>query len=228
MSSIVENLEQVMRQMRLAEQQSNRKPGSVKLLAVSKKHPSSAIREAFSAGQLAFGENYVQEALAKQQEVQDLPLEWHLIGPLQSNKAKEVAQQFDWLHTLDRLKLAEKLSQHRPAEVPPLNVLLQVNISQDPAKAGILPEEITSLAQQVAQLPGLQLRGLMTILALDLSPEQQRADYMKMQQHLTQLQAILPDCDTLSMGMSDDLPQAIAAGSTMVRIGTAIFGTRGI
>ena len=204
---------------------SGREPGSVRLLVVSKTFPAAAVREAHAAGARAFGENYVQEGLAKIGELIDLrsQLEWHLIGPLQSNKTRPVAEQFDWVHSVDRLKIAERLSEQRPAELPPLDVCLQVNISAEPSKSGLLPADVPALAAQVAALPRLRLRGLMAI------PEPgpgARAQHQAMAALFAGLQAGGLPVDTLSLGMSADLEDAIAAGSTMVRVGTAIFGAR--
>lgn len=199
---------------------------SVQLLAVSKFHPADAIRVLAMAGQRDFGENYVQEALAKQQLLQGLPIVWHLIGPLQSNKTAEVAAHFDWVHSVDRLKIAQRLSAQRPAQLPPLNVCVQVNVDGESSKSGCAPEALADLLSAIVALPNLRLRGLMCIPA----PGNHQALHDLAKTH-TDLLARLPDLaqgpwDTLSMGMSDDLAPAIAAGSTQVRIGTAIFGAR--
>lgn len=198
---------------------------AVHLLAVSKTFPGSAVREAFAAGARAFGENYVQEGLAKVDELIDLrgQIEWHLIGPLQSNKTRPVAEQFDWVHSVDRLKVAQRLSEQRPAGLPPLNICLQVNISAEASKSGLLPGEVAALAREVAALPRLKLRGLMAI------PEPgpgALAQHQAMARLFAALQAEGLALDTLSLGMSADLEDAVAAGSTMVRVGTAIFGAR--
>ncbi|WP_415654341.1 YggS family pyridoxal phosphate-dependent enzyme [Roseateles sp.] len=202
-----------------------RAPDAVRLLAVSKTFPASAVREAFSAGARAFGENYVQEGLAKIEALIDLrsQIEWHLIGPLQSNKTRSVAEQFDWVHSVDRLKIAERLSEQRPAELQPLSVCLQVNISGEASKNGLLPAEVAPLARQVAALPRLRLRGLMAIP--EPGPEA-ATQHRAMAALFDALKAEGLDVDTLSLGMSADLEAAIVAGSTMVRIGTAVFGTR--
>ena len=205
---------------------SGREPGAVRLLVVSKTFPAAAVREAHAAGARAFGENYVQEGLAKIGELIDLrgALEWHLIGPLQTNKTRPVAEQFDWVHSVDRLKIAERLSEQRPPGLPPLNICLQVNISGEPSKSGLLPADVPALARQVATLPRLQLRGLMAI------PEPgpgARAQHKAMATLFSELRAEGLPVDTLSLGMSADLEDAIAAGSTMVRVGSAIFGARG-
>lgn len=193
------------------------------LLVVSKTFPGSAVREAFAAGARAFGENYVQEGLAKAQELADLAIEWHLIGPLQSNKTRPVAEAFDWVHSVDRLKVAQRLSEQRPPDMPPLNICLQVNISGEASKSGLLPAEVAALARQVAALPRLRLRGLMAV------PEPGPGALGQHQAMAALFEALKADglaLDTLSLGMSADLEDAIQAGSTMVRVGSAIFGAR--
>jgi len=226
-SAVVARWRAVVARLRDAEARAGRAEGSVALLAVSKFQPADAVRATHIAGQRAFGENYVQEALAKMAALADLrDLEWHLIGPLQSNKTREVAEHFDWVHSVDRLKIAQRLSAQRPACLPPLQVCLQVNIDDEGSKSGCVPAELPALAAAVAGLPGLRLRGLMAIprpgnagALADLAKT--RADLLA---RLPGLAA--QSFDTLSMGMSDDLDEAVAAGSTMVRIGTAIFGAR--
>lgn len=203
-----------------------RPAGAVTLLAVSKTQPAQAIRAAAAAGQYRFGENYLQEALAKMADLADLDLEWHFIGPLQSNKTRPVAEHFAWVHSVDRLKLAERLSAQRPAGLPPLNVCLQVNISAEASKSGCRLEELSALARAVAALPGLKLRGLMAIPAPGEGLEQQRLPFRRLREALEQLNAEGLGLDTLSMGMSDDLEAAIAEGATLVRVGSAIFGAR--
>ena len=193
------------------------------LLVVSKTFPGSAVREAFAAGARAFGENYVQEGLAKAQELADLAIEWHLIGPLQSNKTRPVAEAFAWVHSVDRLKVAQRLSEQRPANMPLLNICLQVNISGEASKSGLLPAEVAALAHQVAALPRLKLRGLMAV------PEPGPGALGQHQAMAALFEALKADglaLDTLSLGMSADLEDAILAGSTMVRVGSAIFGAR--
>lgn len=202
-----------------------RAPDAVRLLVVSKTFPATAVREAFDAGARAFGENYVQEGLAKIADLLDLRgrLEWHLIGPLQSNKTKPVAEQFDWVHSVDRLKIAQRLSEQRPAGLAPLNICLQINISGEASKSGLLPGDAAALARQVAALPRLRLRGLMAV------PEPgpgALAQHRAMAALFDALKADGLALDTLSLGMSADLEDAIAAGSTMVRVGSAIFGSR--
>ncbi|WP_220812406.1 YggS family pyridoxal phosphate-dependent enzyme [Pseudomonas paralcaligenes] len=223
MSTIAENIAKVRERIREAAQASQRNPDSVRLLAVSKTHPAQAVREANASGQVDFGENYLQEALAKQLELADLDLAWHFIGPIQSNKTKAIAEHFHWVHSVDRLKIAQRLSEQRPDHLPPLNVCLQVNVSGETSKSGCSPEELPALAQAVTQLPRLRLRGLMTIPEPSDGPQAQREPLARLRQLRDSLNA---DLDTLSMGMSQDLEAAIAEGATWVRIGTALFGAR--
>ena len=206
-----------------------RDPASVRLLAVSKTFPAEAVREAHAAGQIAFGENYVQEGVAKIEALSDLRagLEWHCVGPLQSNKTRPVAAHFDWVHSIDRLKIAERLAEQRPADLPPLQVCLQVNVDAGANKSGVTPEETLALARAVAALPRLRLRGLMAIPEPAPDFEAQRALFRRAAAVFEQMRGAGLEVDTLSLGMSADLEAAIAAGSTMVRIGTAIFGGRG-
>jgi pyridoxal phosphate enzyme (YggS family) len=199
---------------------------AVRLLAVSKTQAASAIRELAVQGQLAFGENRVQEALTKQQALTDLNLEWHLIGPLQSNKCREAALQFDWLQSLDREKLLEPLNRFRPADAAPLNVLVQVNIDAEASKSGCTPAAVPMLARAIAQFPRLRLRGLMAIPEPHPDSARRRAAFARMRDLFEALRTDHPDIDTLSMGMSDDFELAIAEGATLVRIGTALFGAR--
>lgn len=227
MTSIQHNLQQLRQRIRAAATQCGRDPEEVTLLAVSKTKPASAVEEAIEAGQLAFGENYVQEGVEKIEALTAHPqVEWHFIGPLQSNKSRLVAEHFAWCHTVDRLKIAQRLNDQRPDSLPPLNVLIQVNISDENSKSGIMLEDLPELAQQVAALPRLQLRGLMAIPAPESDYARQLAVCQRMADAFRQLKQRYPDVDTLSLGMSDDMEAAIAAGSTMVRIGTAIFGAR--
>jgi len=208
---------------------SGRDLASITLLAVSKFHPAASVAEAHAAGLLAFGENYVQEGLDKRAELaglQPVPT-WHLIGPLQSNKTRPVAEAFDWVHTVDRLKVAERLNAQRPPALPRLNVCLQVNVSGEDSKSGVAPADLPALAEAVMALPRLRLRGLMSIPAPVPDPERQRVPHRRLRELLTEIESGLGiGMDTLSMGMSDDLESAVAEGSTMVRIGTAIFGSR--
>ena len=202
---------------------------SIALLAVSKTWPASAVRETFAAGQRLFGENYVQEGLEKADALADLRaqgLQWHFIGPLQSNKTRRIAETCDWVHSIDRVKIAERLSEQRPPTQPPLQVCLQVNVSGESTKSGVAPPEVAALAHAVAQLPRLKLRGLMAIPAPADDFAQQRASFARLRECCEQLNAVGLQLDTLSMGMSDDLEAAIAEGATLVRVGSAIFGER--
>ena len=225
-NAIAENLLEVRAQMAAACQAAGRMPHSVTLLAVSKTWGPEAVRAAHAAGQNAFGENYIQEAVDKIGSLQDLALEWHCIGPIQSNKTRLVATHFDWVHSVDRLKIAQRLSEQRPEHLPPLQVCLQVNVDGGETKSGVSPQELPALALAVAGLPRLQLRGLMTIPEPAESLAQMRAVHRRAKDLLTQLQAQGLELDTLSMGMSGDMAAAIAEGSTLVRVGTAIFGQR--
>jgi pyridoxal phosphate enzyme (YggS family) len=225
MTNIQQRLEQVWEKIHAAEKKYHRPHGSVKLLAVSKAWPLENIIEAAGAGQRCFGENYVQESIAKIDSCTE-QLEWHFIGHLQSNKSGEIATRFDWVHSVDRFKLAKRLSEQRPSQLVPLNICLQVNISAEPSKSGLHPDEVRKIAKQVIGLPRLKLRGLMAIPAPSVSFEEQRAAFRQvvaLQQQLIEQGIAL---DTLSMGMSGDMEAAIAEGATIVRIGTAIFGQR--
>ncbi|MCC7221628.1 MAG: YggS family pyridoxal phosphate-dependent enzyme [Candidatus Contendobacter sp.] len=213
--------------IRAAEQRHHRPSGSVQLLAVSKTQPVAAIAALAAAGQSAFGENYAQEALDKIAALATLDLEWHFIGPLQANKTRAVAERFAWVHSVDRLKIAERLSVQRPIELPPLNICLQVNIDREPAKHGLDPSEVAAVAQTVATLPNLRLRGLMAIPAPVADFAAQRRPLARLRELQESLNSAGLALDTLSMGMSDDLEAAIAEGATWVRIGTALFGPRG-
>ena len=230
MSPISKNLQAVRERIDAAARAALRAPQDVSLLAVSKTFGPEAVLEAAEAGQRAFGENYLQEGLDKIAAVRaarpDLLLEWHFIGPIQSNKTRPIAESFDWVHAVDREKIARRLSEQRPAQLPPLNICLQVNISGEASKSGVAPEEVAVLAQQVAGLPNLKLRGLMAIPEPEEDIERQRAPLRKMRELLASLQAQGLALDTLSMGMSSDLEAAVAEGATIVRIGTAIFGQR--
>ncbi len=226
MTSIKHNLQQVRQRISTAAAKCGRDPQEITLLAVSKTKPASAVEEAVAAGQCCFGENYVQEGVDKIQLLANPALAWHFIGPLQSNKSRLVAENFDWCHTVDRLRIASRLSQQRPDNLAPLNILIQINISAEPSKSGIMLPELPALAQQIAALPRLKLRGLMAIPAPQDNYDRQLAVCQQMTTAFKQLQQDYPGVDTLSLGMSDDMDAAIAAGSTMVRIGTAIFGAR--
>ncbi|WP_435607159.1 YggS family pyridoxal phosphate-dependent enzyme [Pseudomonas knackmussii] len=223
MSTIAENIAKVRARIREAAQATGRDPEGVNLLAVSKTKPAADVREAYAAGMVDFGENYLQEALAKQAELADLPLTWHFIGPIQSNKTRPIAEHFQWVHSVDRLKVAERLSAQRPAHLPALNVCLQVNVSGEDSKSGCSAAELPELARAVAALPNLKLRGLMAIPEPTEDVAAQRAAFARLRELMTTLDLGL---DTLSMGMSHDLEAAIAEGATWVRIGTALFGAR--
>ena len=225
--TIQNNISDVLARIDVAAAECHRSPQDITLLAVSKTKPCEAILEAIDAGQRQFGENYVQEGVEKIHFFADKPdLVWHFIGPLQSNKSRLVAEHFDWFHTLDREKIAQRLNEQRPADKPPLNVLIQINISDENSKSGIQLDELAVLAKQVSQMPNLVLRGLMTIPAPETDFERQCAVFHKMDHAFKQLQADYATVDTLSMGMTDDMKAAIHCGSTLVRIGTAIFGAR--
>jgi PLP dependent protein len=226
MTAIVSNMQAVHAAIAQAALAAGRDAAAISLLAVSKTMPASAIREAYNAGQKAFGENYLQEALNKMQELTDLPLEWHFIGPIQSNKTRLIAENFSWVHSVDRLKIAERLSEQRPANLPPLNVCLQVNVSGETSKSGIQPEEAVTVATAIARLPHLKLRGLMAIPAPAAGITEQHAPFTKLRNILIILNNLELNLDTLSMGMSHDLSAAIIEGATIVRVGTAIFGNR--
>ncbi|MBP0627903.1 YggS family pyridoxal phosphate-dependent enzyme [Cupriavidus sp. AcVe19-1a] len=229
MSVIAANLQAVRQRIAAAAQQAGRQPGDIALLAVSKTVSADRVRAAAEAGQFAFGENYVQEGVEKIAALADLRdrLQWHFIGPLQSNKTRLVAEHFDWVHAIDRLKIAERLSAQRPAGMAPLQLCIQVNISGEASKSGVAPADVPALAQAVAALPGLRLRGLMAIPEPEDDPVAQRRPFATMRSLLRGLREAGLDVDTLSMGMSGDMEAAIAEGATMVRIGTAIFGARG-
>jgi pyridoxal phosphate enzyme (YggS family) len=223
MSTIADNIAQVSSRIRAAALASRRDEHSVQLLAVSKTKPAKALREAYAAGLRDFGENYLQEALGKQLELADLPLIWHFIGPIQSNKTRAIAEHFAWVHSVDRLKIAQRLSEQRPADLPPLNICIQVNVSGEASKSGCTPADLPALANAISELPRLTLRGLMAIP----EPTDDRAEQDAAFAAVQSLQASLNlPLDTLSMGMSHDLESAIAQGATWVRIGTALFGAR--
>jgi hypothetical protein len=226
MTTITDNLQTVRARMTAACRACGRQPASVTLLAVSKTFGAGAVREAFAAGQTAFGENYLQEGVDKIAALADLPLQWHCIGPVQSNKTRLVAEHFDWVHSVDRLKTAERLSAQRPDKLAPLQVCLQVNIDAGVTKSGLAPDEVLPLARSVAALPRLQLRGLMTIPEPAATFEEALAVHRRARALFDALRAEGLALDTLSMGMTADLEAAIQAGSTLVRVGTAIFGGR--
>ncbi|UEH08182.1 YggS family pyridoxal phosphate-dependent enzyme [Pseudomonas sp. HN8-3] len=223
MSTIADNIGLVSQRIRAAADAAQRDASSIHLLAVSKTKPAQAVRDAYAAGMHDFGENYLQEALGKQAELTDLPLSWHFIGPIQSNKTRAIAENFAWVHSVDRLKIAQRLSEQRPADLPPLNICIQVNVSGEASKSGCTPADLPALANAISALPRLKLRGLMAIP----EPTEDRAAQDAAFASVRDLQASLNlALDTLSMGMSHDLESAIAQGATWVRIGTALFGAR--
>ena len=225
-NSVSANLAQVRKRIELAVLAAGRPADAVSLLAVSKTMPAQAVRDAFAAGQLAFGENYIQEGVDKIASLADLPLVWHCIGPIQSNKTKLVAENFAWVHSIDRLKIAERLSAQRPVHLPALQICLQVNVDGGSNKSGVTPTDLLALAQAVAQLPNLQLRGIMTIPEPAENEAAARSVHRQAKALFDSLNAAGLKLDTLSMGMTGDLEAAIAEGSTCVRVGTAIFGHR--
>jgi hypothetical protein len=226
MTTIASNLQAVRDAISAAAVTAGRHANDVNLLAVSKTFAPDALREAYQAGHRCFAESYVQEALGKIGALQDLPIEWHYIGPIQSNKTRAIAENFAWVHSVDRLKIAERLSEQRPAHLPPLQVCLQVNISMEASKSGAAPNEVGALAHAVAKLPGLKLRGLMAVPAPSDDVAAQRLAFAQLRALRDRLNQQGLQLDTLSMGMSHDFAAAIAEGATIVRIGTAIFGGR--
>ncbi len=225
-SYIQSHLEQIRQQVHDAESRYNRAPGSVQIIAVSKTRSAEEIRDAATWQQCHFGESYAQEAIDKISQLGDLRLTWHFIGPIQKNKTKSIAQHFDWVHSLDRAIIAERLNVQRPEHMTPINVCVQININQEDTKSGVSPAELPALASQINDLPNLRLRGLMAIPAREQNFDQQRATFDRMRNQLDSLNKHGFNLDTLSMGMSNDFEAAIASGATMVRIGTAIFGPR--
>jgi pyridoxal phosphate enzyme (YggS family) len=227
-SHVARHLDEVRQRIAKAAADASRDASSVTLLAVSKTFPAEDVRAAFNAGQRAFGENYVQEAVAKITGLADLrsEIEWHFIGPLQSNKTKVVAENFDWVHSVDRLKIAERLNEQRPEDLPRLSVCLQINVSGEDSKSGVAPGDALALAHQIAVLPRLHLRGLMAIPEPAGTLDEQRAPHRRLREIMDTLRSDGLELDTLSMGMSADIEAAVLEGATMVRIGTAIFGAR--
>jgi pyridoxal phosphate enzyme, YggS family len=223
MSTIADNIGQVSQRIRAAADAVQRDANSIHLLAVSKTKPAQALREAYAAGVRDFGENYLQEALGKQAELTDLPLSWHFIGPIQSNKTRAIAEHFAWVHSVDRLKIAQRLSEQRPADLPALNICIQVNVSGEASKSGCTAADLPALANAISALPRLKLRGLMAIPEPTDDRAEQDAAFASVRDLQNSLNLPL---DTLSMGMSHDLESAIAQGATWVRIGTALFGAR--
>jgi pyridoxal phosphate enzyme (YggS family) len=226
MTSISERLQAVLEHIGQAAHAAGRPPAAIQLVAVSKTQPVEAIRQAYVAGQHAFGENYLQEALEKMSQLSELPLQWHFIGPIQSNKTRAIAERFHWVHSIDRLKIAQRLNEARPDSLTPLNVCIEVNVSGEASKDGIAPDEARALADAIMQLPRLRLRGLMTIPAPTADIALQHRQFRMLRDLFEQLRSEGLPLDTLSMGMTQDFPAAIAEGSTIVRIGTAVFGTR--
>lgn len=230
MNDIASNLHFIRSQIDMACIQASRDPKHVQLLAVSKTKPVESILAAYHAGQRQFGESYVQDAIPKIEHIANIEkisdIEWHFIGPLQSNKTRLVAEHFSWVHSIERLKIAQRLSEQRPDHLPPLNICIQINISGEETKSGIQTSDVDALVAEIEQLPKLQLRGLMCIAENTDDLEAVRANFISMQQLFNELKKRYPSVDTLSMGMTDDMKIAIASGSTMVRIGTAIFGSR--
>jgi PLP dependent protein len=224
--NLPENIRRVQERINLAARKSGRPLDSVTLLAVTKSQPTEAIRQAHVAGLTHFGESYVQEALAKVASLADLPLTWHFIGSIQGNKTRVIAEHFAWVHALDRLRIAERLSEQRPFHAPALNICLQVNLASEASKGGVAPEEVAGLAARIAPLPRLRLRGLMCIPPLDADLTTQRRRFAELARLLASLNAGGAALDTLSMGMSADLEAAVMEGATIVRIGTALFGAR--
>jgi pyridoxal phosphate enzyme (YggS family) len=230
MSSIADNIGSVTRRIQKATLKAGRSAGSVHLLAVSKTRPADELRTAYSAGQREFGENYVQEALDKMEELKELDaIEWHFIGPIQSNKTRQIAEAFAWAHSVDRLKIAQRLNDQRPSTLPPLNICLQVNINNEESKSGCALEDLTDMADAIEEMPNLSLRGLMAIPDPDQPEAELRSSFRKLANALKNMRQEAPGCgplDTLSMGMSGDLEMAIEEGATWVRVGTALFGPR--
>ena len=225
-TAIAENINLLREKIAVLATKYARPANGIQLLAVSKTMPAEDIQIAYEYGQRDFGENYLQEALAKIHTLQHLDIIWHFIGAIQSNKSREIANTFDWVHSVDRIKIANRLSEQRNPELAPLNICLQINISNEKTKAGFQLNELTQVAREVSLLPNLKLRGLMTIPAKTEAFDEQRSIFRKMHQAMTELNRLGLDMDTLSMGMSNDMEAAIAEGATMVRIGTAIFGSR--
>lgn len=219
-------LQSVKKHIATAATNAGRQPEEVILLAASKTNPAEQVRKAWLAGQTIFGENYLQEALEKILALSDLPIEWHFIGPIQSNKTKRITENFSWVHSVDRMKIADRLSRDRPEKLPPLQVCLQINVSGEDTKSGILPEHAAEFAAYIAELPRIKLRGLMAVPELTTATALQRSQFQMLRTIYDQLRQDGFDLDTLSMGMSEDMDIAIAEGATMVRIGTSIFGPR--
>lgn len=226
MNTIAERVDALLARIATLESRYGRPHGSVTLLAVGKTHAPERIREAHRAGLSQFGESYVQEALPKIETLADLPLTWHFVGRIQSNKTASIAQKFAWIHGIDRQRIAERLNEQRPASLPPIECCIEVNLSGEHSKGGVMPEELPALAMAIAALPRLRLRGLMTLPEPAMGFDLQRRPFARLAGHLDELRRRIPGLDTLSMGMSGDMEAAIAEGATIVRIGTALFGPR--
>jgi pyridoxal phosphate enzyme (YggS family) len=225
-TTVASRLQAVKDRITRAARSVNRQPNEITLLVASKTHPTERVREAWVAGQTIFGENYLQEALAKMPTLTDLSIEWHFIGPIQSNKTKRITENFAWVHSVDRIKIADRLAKDRPESLPPLQICLQVNVSGEDSKSGVAPEELAQLAAHVVLLPRLKLRGLMAVPELTTATALQRSQFHMLWELFDRLKRGGYELDTLSMGMSEDMDIAIAEGATMVRVGTAIFGPR--
>jgi pyridoxal phosphate enzyme (YggS family) len=229
MANIENNTTSVQRRLQQAARDAGRNPEDILLLAVSKTRTSAQVKAAVDYGLSSFGENYLQEAIEKIEQLRGLDISWHFIGPLQSNKSRQVAKHFDWVHSVDRLKIAKRLSDQRPTDMPPLNICLQVNIDNEPSKSGLSPQQAVAAACSIAALPNLRLRGLMAIPRPSTEPAEQRQPFAQLRALLAEINSKLDNSqklDTLSMGMSDDLEPAIYEGATIVRVGTDIFGPR--
>jgi len=224
--TITDNISKLLERVRLAAQKSQFPNKGIQIVAVSKTRPSEAIRMACKSGLTNFGENYLQEAVGKIGELDDLDLTWHFIGPIQSNKTRLIAENFHWVHSIDRSKVARRLSEQRPEHLPPMQACIQVNISDEASKSGVSLDALPALAQEIVTLPRLELRGLMAVPQATADINQQRESFSRLRRALERLQGLSPHLDTLSMGMSADLESAIAEGSTLIRIGTDIFGPR--
>ncbi len=225
-TTVASRLEAVKERIAKAAHTAGRQPDEITLLVASKTQPPEKVREAWLAGQTIFGENYLQEALTKMPALADLPIEWHFIGPIQSNKTKRISEHFSWVHSVDRVKIADRLAKDRPESLPPLQVCLQVNVSGEASKSGVAPEELAQLAAHVVRLPRLKLRGLMAVPELTTATALQRSQFHMLWELFDRLKQSGYELDTLSMGMSEDMDNAIAEGATTVRIGTAILGPR--
>ena len=226
MSRIAHNLSLIQQRIQKAAKECGRKPSEIQLLGVSKKCSTQDIREAYKAGVRHFGESYLQEALPKISSLSDLGITWHFIGPIQSNKTRQIAEHFSWVHSIDRLKIATRLSEQRPAKLKPLNICIQVNISLEDTKSGIIKEAAKEFALQISELPGIRLRGLMAIVEMTSDQKRQRGMFSQLRDILNDLNQQGLSLDTLSMGMTDDLEAAVMEGSTMLRVGTGLFGQR--